>query len=101
MNYYSKIHVLVYALCLIFVCFIDGKFCKRNMFNLFTYSFYALRNGEENKKEKTELLNKMRRKTFCEFFMDTSELYELLCIIYVLWYFFFNKNLIRIILCLD
>jgi hypothetical protein len=84
MNFYSKIHVLVYALCLIFVCFIDGKFCKRNMFNLFTYSFYALRNGEEKEKEKTELLNKMRRKTFCEFFMHTSELYELLCIIYVL-----------------
>jgi hypothetical protein len=54
------------------------------MFNLFTYSFYALRNGEEKEKEKTELLNKMRRKTFCEFFMHTSELYELLCIIYVL-----------------
>jgi len=33
MNFYSKIHALVYALCLSFICFIDGKFSKGNMFN--------------------------------------------------------------------
>jgi hypothetical protein len=39
MNFYSKIHALIYALCLFyalclsFICFIDGKFSKGNMFN--------------------------------------------------------------------
>jgi hypothetical protein len=33
--------------------------------------------------------------------MHASGLYELLCITHVLWYFFFNKKLIRIILCSD
>jgi len=44
-----------FMLCLFIICFIDGKFSKGNMFNLFIYSSYALRNGEENKERKKRI----------------------------------------------
>ena len=52
--------------------------------SIYSHIHFMLLEMGRKKKKKTELLNKMRRKTFCEFFMHTSELYELLCIIYVL-----------------
>jgi hypothetical protein len=53
--------------------------------------FMLLEMARKTKKENTELPSKMGRKTFCEFFMHASGLYELLCITCVLWCFFLIK----------